>query len=140
MLLSSEIEGGEGRLQLSTGRTYTLAEGKASNGMLNGMKGTVIVDSQSGRALTFVPENLGTSQTVVLASVNADQLTDTSGVTYQVDSDTQVFQNGEVSSWSEAYAWLSAGTSVTLYLNTAGQCGLCVRRRRRDLLRGGHRL
>ena len=120
VLLSSEIEGGEGRLQLSTGRTYTLAEGKASNGMLNGMKGTVIVDSQSGRALTFVPENLGTSQTVVLASVNADQLTDTSGVTYQVDSDTQVFQNGEVSSWSEAYAWLSAGTSVTLYLNTAG--------------------
>ena len=120
VLLSSETEGGEGRLQLSTGRTYTLTEGKASNGMLNGMKGTVIVDSRSGRALTFVPDNLGTSKTVVLASAKADQLTDTSGVTYQVDGDTQVFQNGEASSWSQAYAWLGAGTSVTLYLNTAG--------------------
>ena len=120
VLLSSETEGGEGRLQLSTGRTYTLTEGKASNGMLNGMKGTVIVDSRSGRALTFVPDNLGTSKTVVLASAKADQLTDTSGVTYQVDGDTQVFQNGEASSWSQAYAWLSAGTSLTLYLDGAG--------------------
>ena len=120
VLLSSETEGGEGQLKLSTGRTYTLTEGKASNGMLNGMKGTLIVDSRSGRAMTFVPENLGTSKTVVVASTKADQLTDTSGVTYQVDSDTQVFQNGEASSWSQAYTWLGAGTSVTLYLNTAG--------------------
>ena len=120
VLLSSETEGGVGQLRLSTGRTYTLTEGKASNGMLNGMKGTLIVDSRSGRAMTFVPENLGTSRTVVLASAKADEMTDTSGVTYQVDSDTQVFQNGEASSWSQAYAWLGMGTSVTLYLNSAG--------------------
>ena len=119
VLLSADTEGGEGRLRLSTG-TYTLTEGKASNGMLNGMKGTVIVDSRSGRALTFVPEDLGSSKTVVLASAKATEMTDTSGNTYTVKSDTQVFQNGEASSWGEAYTWLNAGTSVTLYLDAAG--------------------
>ena len=119
VLLSSDTEGGEGRLRLSTG-TYTLTEGKASNGMLNGMKGTLIVDSKSGRALTFVPEDLGSSKTVVLASAKATEMTDTSGNTYTVKSDTQVFQNGEASSWGEAYTWLNAGTSVTLYLDAAG--------------------
>ena len=44
VLLSADTEGGEGRLRLSTG-TYTLTEGKASNGMLNGMKGTLIVEA-----------------------------------------------------------------------------------------------
>ena len=119
VLLSADTEGGEGRLRLSTG-TYTLTEGKASNGMLNGMKGTLIVDSRSGRALTFVPEDLGSSKTVVLASAKATEMTDTSGNTYTVKSDTQVFQNGEASSWGEAYTWLNAGTSVTLYLDAAG--------------------
>ena len=119
VLLSADTEGGEGRLRLSTG-TYTLTEGKASNGMLNGMKGTLIVDSKSGRALTFVPEDLGSSKTVVLASAKATEMTDTSGNTYTVKSDTQVFQNGEASSWGEAYTWLNAGTSVTLYLDAAG--------------------
>ena len=119
VLLSADTEGGEGRLRLSAG-TYTLTEGKASNGMLNGMKGTLIVDSKSGRALTFVPEDLGSSKTVVLASAKATEMTDTSGNTYTVKSDTQVFQNGEASSWGEAYTWLNAGTSVTLYLDAAG--------------------
>ena len=119
VLLSADTEGGEGRLRLSTG-TYTLTEGKASNGMLNGMKGTLIVDSKSGRALTFVPEDLGSSKTVVLASAKAMEMTDTSGNTYTVKSDTQVFQNGEAGSWGEAYTWLNAGTSVTLYLDAAG--------------------
>ncbi len=119
VLLSADTEGGEGRLRLSTG-TYTLTEGKASNGMLNGMKGTLIVDSKSGRALTFVPEDLGSSKTVVLASAKATEMTDTSGNTYTVKSDTQVFQNGEAGIWGEAYTWLNAGTSVTLYLDAAG--------------------
>ena len=119
VLLSSEIEGGEGRLEMSTG-TYTLTEGKASNGVLNGMKGTLVVDSKSGRALTFVPEAFGNSKTVVLASAKASEMTDTSGSTYTMKSDTQVFQNGTASSWSEAYTWLSAGTSMTLYLDAAG--------------------
>ena len=72
VLLSADTEGGEGRLRLSTG-TYTLTEGKASNGMLNGMKGTLIVDSKSGRAITFVPDNIGTSRTVVMASAKATE-------------------------------------------------------------------
>ena len=120
VLLSSDTEGGEGRLQLSNGTTYILADGKASNGMLNGMKGTLIVDSKSGRAMTFVPDNIGTSRTVVMASAKATEMTDTSGATYAMKSDTQVFQNGTASSWSEAYTWLAAGVSVTLYLDAAG--------------------
>ena len=119
VLLSCDSDGGEGRLHLSTG-TYTLTAGKASNGLLNGMKGTLVVDSKSGRALTFVPDAVGSSKTVVLASAKATELTDTSGTVYAMKSDTQVFQNGAVSSWSEAYTWLNAGTSLTLYLDAAG--------------------
>src|SRR5699024_6418262 len=55
VLLTSDTEGGQGRLQLSNGITYTLMDGKASNGLLNGLKGTLVVDSRSGRAMTFVP-------------------------------------------------------------------------------------
>ena len=120
VLLASDSEGGEGHLRLSNGITYTLAEGRASNGMLNGLKGTLVVDGKSGRALTFVPDAFGNSKTVVLASAKATELTDTAGNTYTVKSETQLFQNGEVSSWGEAYAWLSAGTSLTLYLDAAG--------------------
>ena len=88
MLLSCDSDGGEGRLHLSTG-TYTLTAGKASNGLLNGMKGTLVVDSKSGRALTFVPDAVGSSKTVVLASAKATELTDTSGTVYAMKSDTQ---------------------------------------------------
>ena len=120
VLVSADNEGGTGRLKLSTGAAYSLTEGRASNGMLNGMRGTLIVDSGSGRALTFVPEITGSSRTVVLAAAKPEELTDTAGNTYAVSGDTQVFQNGAVSAWSEAYAWLSAGTSLTLYLDAAG--------------------
>ena len=123
MLVSSTADGPRGAgtaLQMASGAVYSLADGKVSNGMLNGMKGTLIVDSKSGRALTFVPEDLGSSKTVVLASAKATEMTDTSGNTYTVKSDTQVFQNGEAGSWGEAYTWLNAGTSVTLYLDAAG--------------------
>ena len=120
VLLTSDTEGGQGRLQLSNGITYTLTDGKASNGLLNGLKGTLVVDSRSGRAMTFVPDTLGSSKSVVLASAKATEMTDTTGTTYTMQSDTQVFQNGEVSSWGEAYTWLSAGTSLTLYLDDTG--------------------
>ena len=60
VLLSCDSDGGEGRLHLSTG-TYTLTAGKASNGLLNGMKGTLVVDSKSGRALTFIPDAMGSN-------------------------------------------------------------------------------
>lgn len=120
VLLSCDSEGGEGRLTLSTGRTYTLTAGKASNGMLNGLKGKLLVDRGSGRAMTFIPDSVGNSRTVILASAEADRLTDTTGAVYAVSGDTQVYQNGAVSSWSEAYTWLGAGMTLTLYLDAAG--------------------
>ena len=53
VLLASDSEGGEGHLRLSNGITYNLAEGRASNGMLNGLKGTLVVDGggQSNRTM-----------------------------------------------------------------------------------------
>ena len=119
VLLSADTEGGEGRLRLSTG-TYTLTEGKASNGMLNGTKGTLLLSKNGNEALTFVPDSVGSSKVVVLSTAKATELTDTTGTKYVMDNDTGVYYNGKESVWSEVYSWLNAGTSLTLYLDAGG--------------------
>lgn len=106
-------------LQLANGTTYSIASGKASNGMLNGHKGTLIVNKQ-GEALTFVPDGVGSSKTITLSSATATQIVDITGAKYVVSGDTQAFYNGKETTWAEAYSWLNAGNSVTLYLNAAG--------------------
>lgn len=58
MLVSSNATGPDGRdnaLQISDGTVYQLASGKTSSGMLNGRRGTLVVNSD-GKAVTFVPD------------------------------------------------------------------------------------
>lgn len=124
VLVTSSATGPDGRdtaMQLASGgsKTYQMASGKASNGTLNGCRGTLALD-KNGRVLTFVPDATGSSKTVTIASAKAAQITDVTGAAYTVTGSTQSYYNGEQKSWSQVYSWVSAGTSVTLYLNTAG--------------------
>lgn len=121
VLISSSALGPDGKktaLQLASGEVYQLAEGKESNGALNGSRGTLVL--KGGRALTFLPDSGGGGKTVSLAGASPLQFTDSAGVKYAVENDTGVFYNGRQQSWSEVYAWLNPGTSLTLYLNDAG--------------------
>lgn len=123
VLVTSSATGPDGRntgMQLGSNDTvYQLAGGKTSNGMLNGRKGTLVLDKQ-GKVLTFIPDAVGSTKVITLSTAKATQITDITGAKYTVKSDTSAYYNGEQKSWSEVYAWLNAGTSVTLYLGVSG--------------------
>lgn len=122
MLASSAAVANNGSntaMQLGSGAIYQMANGKASNGMLNGFKGTLALDKQ-GKVLTFVPESMGSSKVVTVAAATATQLTDTSGVKYPMQGDVNTHANGKEGAWSTAYAWLTPGMSVTLYIGSSG--------------------
>ena len=122
MLASASATGPDGRdnaLKTAAGEVYQLAYGKTSNGLLNGYKGTLVLN-QYGKALTFVPDALGSSRTVTLSSKSATQIVDAGGAKYTLKSSTPTYYNGEESVWGDVYSWLHAGTAVTLYLNEAG--------------------
>ena len=122
MLVSASATGPDGRdnaLQTAGGEVYQLASGKTSNGLLNGYKGTLLLNKY-GKAMTFVPDALGSSRTVILASKTATQIVDAGGVKYTLKASTTAYYNGEESDWGDVYSWLHAGMSVTLYLSEAG--------------------
>ena len=122
MLISATATGPDGRdnaLQTADGAVYALASGKTSSGILNGRRGTLVVDS-NGKAVTFVPEAAGVSRTITLASCTATQIIDNSGVKYAVTSGTKTYYNGAETTWGSASSWIHGGTQVTLYLNAGG--------------------
>ena len=121
MLVSSAASASDGTstaMESGSGTVYSMAY-KASSGLLNGFKGTLILNKQ-GKVLTFVPDSLGTSRTVTVASATSAKLTTITGESFSVDSDVSVYLNGKEQEWTSAYTWLNAGSSVTLYLNAAG--------------------
>ena len=124
VLVTSSAEGPNGQkdcMQLGSGDTvYQMAGSKSSNGMLNGRKGTLLLDKQ-GKVLTFVPDAVGSTKVITLATAKATQITDTAGTKYLLTGDTAAYYNGEEKHWSEVYAWVNAGSSVTLYLGASGK-------------------
>lgn len=121
VLVSSNARGPDGKetaMLFSDGSIYQMAGDKASNGSLNGLKGTLVLEGQKVR--TFLPDALGVSRTVTVAKAEANQITDRSGTKYMVTSGTKVYRNGAETTWSEARSWVNPGTSLTLYLGTAG--------------------
>lgn len=126
VLVASDAAGPDGKktaLQLASGEVYQLAGDKVSSGTLNGSWGDLVL--KDGKAVTFVPDTRG-SKTVTLAGAGALQLTDTAGVQYKINNDTGVFYNGKQQPWSSLYSWLNPGTSLTLYLDAAGNVAYIV--------------
>lgn len=121
MLVSSaaSVTGGDDTgMQTGSGTVYQMAN-KASNGLLNGRMGTLLLDNQ-GKVITFVPDGEGASRTVVLVQARANYLLDTAGEKFALDSKTAMYYDGEETTWGAAFSWLKPGMSVTLYLGTTG--------------------
>lgn len=121
VLVSSTATGSDGRptaMELSGGEVYTMAY-KASSGALNGHRGSLVLNQQ-GKVLTFVPTDVGSGQSITIASASATRITDTSGAKYTVSRDAVGYYAGEQRPWSEVYAWLNAGTEVTIYIGSTG--------------------
>ena len=123
VLVTSSATGPDGletAMKLASGETvYQMASGKASNGALNGLRGTLVLN-KSGKVITFVPDAMGVQTTITVASAKAGQIVDVSGAVYTVTGKTQTYYNGQEKPWSEVFSWVSAGSTVTLYLNSAG--------------------
>lgn len=121
VLVSSNARGPDGKetaMLFSNGELYQMAGDKASNGSLNGYKGTLVLDGK--RVRTFLPDAQGESRVIYVAKVDGYQITDRTGTKYAVTSTTPVFYRGTETAWSEAKSWVNPGTSLTLYLGTAG--------------------
>lgn len=121
VLVSSNARGPDGKetaMLFSDGSLYQMAGDKASNDSLNGLKGTLVLEGQKVR--TFLPDAKGASRVVTVAKADAAQITDRSGVKYVITGKTKVYRNGTETSWAEARSWVNPGTSLTLYLGTAG--------------------
>ncbi len=121
VLVSSNARGPDGKetaMLFSDGSLYQMAGDKASNGSLNGLKGTLVLEGQKVR--TFLPDAQGISRVITVAKAEATQITDRSGAKYTITGKTKVYRNGAETSWSEARTWVNPGASLTLYLGTAG--------------------
>lgn len=121
VLVSSAAAGSDGRptaMELSSGDVYQMAY-KASNGVLNGHRGSLVLNQQ-GKVLTFVPTDVGSGETITIASASATRITDTAGAKYTVSREAMSYYAGEQRAWSEVYAWLNAGTQATVYTGSTG--------------------
>ncbi len=121
VLVSSAAAGADGRptaMELSSGDVYQMAY-KASSGILNGHRGSLVLNQQ-GKVLTFVPTDVGSGQTITIASASAARITDTTGAKYTVSREAMGYYAGEQRAWSEVYSWLNAGTQATVYTGSTG--------------------
>lgn len=121
VLVSSNARGPDGKetaMLFANGEIYQMARDKASNGSLNGYKGTLVLDGK--RVVTFLPDARGESRVIYVSKIEGYQITDRSGTKYTVTSGTPVFHQGAETSWSKAKSWINPGASLTLYLGTAG--------------------
>ena len=121
MLISSAAlaaDGTNSAMEIGSGSTYSMAY-KTSNGTLNGRKGMLLLD-KAGKVLTFVPSGVGSNVTITVSIAAANKLTDTTGRVYAMSSDLSTYYNDSETTWSSVFAWLTPGTTVTLYLDTTG--------------------
>lgn len=121
MLISSTALASDGTntaMEIGSGTTYSMAY-KTSSGVLNGKKGMLLLD-KAGKVLTFVPSGVGSSVTVAVSIAAANKLTDTTGKVYVMSSDLSVYYNDSETTWSSVFAWLTPGTTITLYLDATG--------------------
>lgn len=121
MLISSSATGPDGKdtaLQTASGQIYQFASNKSSIGCFNGLKGTLLM--RNDKVLTFLPDENGSSKTIVASQLSTLQIVDTAGSKYPLTNDTRVFYNSKEQSWSEVYTWLNPGTALTLYLGSNG--------------------
>ena len=116
---ATALDGTAGAMETSDGSIYKMA-GKSGSGLLNGRKGTLILDP-SGRVMTFLAAATGTSRAVALASASSTQIVDSKGVKYTVTAATETNYNGSAATWGEVYSWLAAGEALTLYLDESGR-------------------
>ena len=116
---ATALDGTAGAMETSDGSVYKMA-GKSGSGLLNGRKGTLILD-KSGRVMTFLAAATGASRAVTLASASSTQIVDSKGVKYTVTAATETNYNGKAATWGEVYSWLAAGEALTLYLDESGR-------------------
>lgn len=104
---------------LTSKATYAVA-GRTPSSALTGRKGTVLLN-ESGKAVTFIPTNVGSSKDVTISAASEKEIEDTAGTKYSVNSDTLVYYNNEEGTYGEKQVFLRAGTPATIYTGASGK-------------------
>ncbi|MEA4814580.1 MAG: S-layer homology domain-containing protein [Oscillospiraceae bacterium] len=119
VLMSSSAtaaDGTDGAMKTSDGDVYKLANTTSSTGVLNGRKGTLLLDKNE-KVITFVPTDSGTCKAISVAIAKSSYLTDSTGTKYSVGAKIPAYYNGEKKTYGDVFSWLTAGTSATVYIN-----------------------
>ena len=109
---------------LTSEQTYAVAR-NAGSAVLAGRKGTVLLDT-AGKAITFIPTNVGTSRDIVIASAEADEISDTAGGKYKVYSDTLTYFNQEKGTYGDTRVFFRPGAQATIYTGATGKVEFVV--------------
>lgn len=129
VVLDNDAETDDGR----TGTAQIYTDGKSASYLeqvrtipdeLVGRRGTLLLD-KSGKVTGFVPEE-NACQTVSVAKLAADGLTDAAGKTYSLDSSLAVLADGEKTTWGERWYDLDGRAAAVLLYNSSGAVDLVV--------------
>ncbi len=115
---NAKNEDGSPALETTLG-TFTLAHDYIPQG-LQGLRGTVLLNVR-GEAWGFLPNALGSSKQITIASANSTGITDQNGILHKISADVKVYEKGEESNYGDAFVKLRNGTKVTLHIGTAGK-------------------
>jgi len=118
LLSANAVDDNGAPAMLTSEGTFPLAG--SGSAFLSGRKGTVLLNS-AGKALTFIPTNVGQTRDISIASASADTITDTAGVKYKVYSDTLTYFNNEKGTYGTDRVFFRAGTLATVYIGATGK-------------------
>jgi hypothetical protein len=119
VLMSSSAtaaDGTDGAMKTADGDVYRIAKASSSTGVLNGRKGTLLLDS-NGRVITFVPTGAGTCRIITVSAAKSSYIVDSTGAKYTVGARIPAYYNGEKKTYGDVFSWLTSGTGATVYIN-----------------------
>ena len=86
---------------------------------LVGRRGVLVKETESGRALVFIPS--GRQETVTLDEIQGAYVTDRAGKRYNIDPETPTYTTTGSSTYKDEWMNLRRGGQVTLYFSASGQ-------------------
>lgn len=120
ILTDASTQTSSGSLAVETSTGVVKLAGSHAPSMLQGQMGTLLLNKR-GEAWGFVPLDLGSSESIVVSSAKAGEITDKNGNTYTVTGDIETYYQGEQSTYAETFVNFRSGTRLTLYMGITGK-------------------
>jgi len=87
---------------------------------LAGQEGDVLLDKDD-KLLAFLPEEGSSARSVNILTAEAAYMTVSGGDKFELESDTQVYQNGKATTWKDVYLNLSTPAAAAMHYGADGK-------------------